>query len=158
MKQNIEQILRILDESENVDQFKESINRATDYKFRMEVDHLVLSLDAITDEMMKTNNISQNSLEYLHHNFNLITRLSELGYTHKESYDYFRDKISKIFNKLLVIDDEIVTNNKDDDGEYIEIDYSNLKSNQNYVVNNDNQEYFVNMLEDGKVRFAEVRD
>jgi hypothetical protein len=58
------------------------------------------------------------------------------------------------FNKT-VVDDKIVTNNKDDKGEYIEIDHSNMKSDQDYIVNYDNQNYVVKKLKDGKVKVTE---
>ena len=56
----------------------------------------------------------------------------------------------------LVIDGNIVTKNKDGDGEYIEIDYSNLMPDTNYVVNYDNQLYGVKRITDGKFEFFEV--
>jgi hypothetical protein len=57
-----------------------------------------------------------------------------------------------------VVDDEIVIKKKDDEGEFIEIDYKKLKPDTNYVVIYDNQLYGVSKISDDKFEFFEVTD
>jgi|SRR6478672_3608372 hypothetical protein len=144
MIQNKEQVLRIAEESNNLQQLKESINRTTENKFRQQIEQ---QLDYCVD--LGIHGESTPTIKFV----DKVTDADKIVVINTIT-NYYSDP--SIANHI-VTDDNIVTNNKNDDGEYVEIDYSKLKPDTDYLVTYDNQEYIVKSLKDGKVRFAEVK-
>jgi hypothetical protein len=144
------QVKEILGKADSIPDAEMRLNDLSNFQYESDIDILIKSMEE--DLRQDQRSSPKDALV----NFNAIWKakidreIIEFIYPPKGRVPVIKYDLKKVF------DDKLVTVRKDDSGEYIAIDFPNLKPKQYYMVDYDNEQYAVRKLTNEKVELVRV--